>query len=412
MDSQTAVRTLTKELGDKLGRQIIIEDMYKERLVKNASHAYQIGNPVLVDFMDGHYSCEGISINGRDMANLLYLLVKNSSFADANYVFLGNTKGDEKIFTDSRFTATAYALIGQDEARSLEKIFYKDVPLNVLFAMDSLGIKNFARIYKLYTDHRKFDLEAKLAKEFIDCVSRFKYDSDEEINPSHFDFLGGLDKLNKALKGLGVTKILSTTEYRKSNAERYPGLVHKKNITQVVEELQTKKSLENSSFDSIIFDFDKSFLAEFFNFVFFLPYEDQNIIVNKNILKLHPDQIDYIRAMVKEYVNGENFGKYFECLDDGMQKQVVHSLSTISEKRPIYDSFLWLKGFKSFGLDYLGAYKNDAKSFMEYFTSRDVQGKKIILKDIMGCNVTNEEVVEWLNNNYSDLIREVGFSDG
>ncbi len=49
---------------------------------------------------------------------------------------------------------------------------------------------------------------------------------------------------------------------------------------------------------------------------------------------------------------------------------------------------------------------------MEYFTSRDVQGKKIILKDIMGCNVTNEKVVEWLNMNYSDLIREVGLSDG
>ncbi|MDP2906431.1 MAG: hypothetical protein Q8O03_00675 [Nanoarchaeota archaeon] len=411
MDSQTAVRTLTKGLGDKLGRQMIIEDVYKELLIKNASHAYQIDNPVLVDFMGGHYSYEGTSVNGRDMVNLLdLLLAKNSSFADANYIFLGNTTGGEKSFTDTRFIVTAYTLIGEDEVRSLEKNFYKDVPLDILFAMDRLGIQNFVRIYRLYTDSKKFDLEAKLAKEFIDFVSKLKYDGDEETSMVHFEFLGGLDKLNKDLRALGVTKGISTTEDRKSKIEKYPTLVHKKNIAKVVEELQTKKSLENSLLDGIIFDFDKYFLAEFFNFVFFLPYEDQNITVNKNILKLHSDQIDYIRVMVKEYVSGDNFGKYFECLDGERQKRVVHSLSTISEKRPIYDSFLWSKGFKNLSLNHLELYKNDSKGFIEYFTRKTLEEKKAILKDVMDCEFTNEGAIDWLNENEQDLIREVGFN--
>lgn len=411
MDKQKAVRTLTKELGDKFGRQIVIEEVYKDRLVKNASYTYQVDNPVLVDFMHGCYSCEGININGRDMNNLLDLLLrKNSSFTEANYIFIGNTPGGEKAFTDTRFTATAYSLIGEDEISSLEKNFYKNVSLDVLSAMDKLGIKNFARIYMLYTDSKQFDLEAKLAEEFIKCVSKFKYDSDGEINSSQFEFFGGLDKLNDAFKKMDITNTLNTTEDRKSSVKSYPTLIHKNNISKVVEELKIKKNLENSSFNELIFDFDRHFLSEFFNFVFFLPYEDQNIKVNKDILRLHIDQIDYVRVMAKEYAQGNNFEEYFDFLDDKRKKHVALALKTISEKKPVYDSFLWSKGFKDLSLNHLELYKNDSEGFIEYFACKTLGEKKVILKDIMECEFTNEKAIDWLNQHEHDLIREVGFS--
>jgi len=411
MDKQTAVRTLTKELGDKLGRQAVIEEVYKEQLVRNANYVYQLNNPVLVDFAHGCYYYDDISINGRDMKNLLDLLLrKNNSFTEANYIFLGNTPGGEKTFTDTRFTATAYALIGPDEMNNLEKNFYKNVSSDMFSAMDMLGIKNFAKVYRIYTDSEKFDLESKLIREFVGRVSALEYDSDGEINKAHFDPFGGLDGLNEYFKKMGLTASLSTTEDRKSSAKNYPTLVHKKNILRVIEEIQTKKGLGDSFFDEYLSRLDKDFLKDFFNFVFFLPYEDQNLKVNKDILRLYDNKLDYISILVKEYVKGEYFQDYFDILNSDKQKQVVLTLSTISERNPAYDSFLWIKGFRNMGLDYMKAYKNDTKSFIEYFNSKDNYMRKIILNDIMGCDATNEDVIKWLNENHPELIREVGFN--
>ncbi len=411
MDKKTAVRTLTKELGGKFGRQIVTEEVYKQQLVKNASHVYQLGNPLLVDFMNERYSCDGISINGRDMLNLLdILLTKNSSFTEANYIFLGNTPGGEKAFTDTRFTATAYALVGQDEMHNLERNFYKNISSDTLFAMDTLGIKNFTRIYELYKDTKKSNFEAKLIKEFIDCVSRLQYDSDGEIDKQHLASFGGVDKLNEYIRKLGVTARISTTDDRKSSIKSYPSLIHNKNLSRVLGELQTKKDLEHIFFSEYLSGLDKNFLNEFFNFVFSLPYEDQNLKVNKDILRLHGGQVDYVNILVKEYVKGNYFQEYFDILNSNKQKQVVLTLNTISERNPSHDSFLWKKGFKDVDVDYMVLYKTDSESFIDYFAGRTTDEKRIILKDIMDSDFINDKVTVWLNDGYLDLMREVGFN--
>ena len=89
------------------------------------------------------------------------------------------------------------------------------------------------------------------------------------------------------------------------------------------------------------------------------------------------------------------------------QRQTVNALRSIKIRNPYYDLFLWDKGFKNVNLNHMHLYKKDTDLFIDYFGSRAESEKKKILKDIMACDYTNNQVAKWLEDNEVDLMREV-----
>ncbi len=58
--------------------------------------------------------------------------------------------------------------------------------------------------------------------------------------------------------------------------------------------------------------------------------------------------------------------------------------------------------------NYLMLYEKNSRKFIKYFNEQPDANKKKILKELLEYDKTNEEIVRWLDKNYSGLIREVG----
>lgn len=58
----------------------------------------------------------------------------------------------------------------------------------------------------------------------------------------------------------------------------------------------------------------------------------------------------------------------------------------------------------------LRLYRGDAKGFMKFFSKIDKSRKKELLNEIFSCEYENKEVIEWLNKNELELLREAGFN--
>jgi len=59
----------------------------------------------------------------------------------------------------------------------------------------------------------------------------------------------------------------------------------------------------------------------------------------------------------------------------------------------------------------VGLYKDGTKRFIEFFSKvEDKDKKKELLNIIFKCEYENKEVIEWLNENEQDLLREIGFN--
>ncbi len=69
---------------------------------------------------------------------------------------------------------------------------------------------------------------------------------------------------------------------------------------------------------------------------------------------------------------------------------------------------LKIKLFRKPDDDYLVLYEKNPKKFIKYFREQSNTNKKKILKELLEHDNTNEEIVKWLDKNYSGLIREVG----
>jgi hypothetical protein len=156
---------------------------------------------------------------------------------------------------------------------------------------------------------------------------------------------------------------------------------------------------------------EKQGTDNFLELLFTIPYEDQVLENNKGILQRFHYHIDYVEILTREYSNGKYFQDYFNCLESGNKKRVFDNLKNIKKRSPINDSFLWANGFKELKLDHLELYKNSAKNFIDYFNNRNLEEKKVILKDIMSYDFANEEIIKWLNETHLDLVREVGFNE-
>ena len=137
MDKEKATRILAKALAEKVGSSVVGEVSYKDRLVEKAYLIYQVGEPFFV--LNDHYHDKKI-----------FVVDDKTDFLDANYFFLETLPGDCESY-ESRCMVTPYALIGDKEEKDIRGIFYKDIPPEVVYAMDFLNIKHYADIYAEYS---------------------------------------------------------------------------------------------------------------------------------------------------------------------------------------------------------------------------------------------------------------------
>ena len=308
MDKEKAARILARELGSYEKKKVIIEESHKESLLKNSSAFYQIAAQIY-----GEQNVYQKYDNKFTQAIIKNLLSAYSDLEDANYFFITNMSIIEheqrnyRVVSKVPYVVTPYALIGKNEKQNIKELFYKDVPKNILYAMDVFSIDNHVSNYKSYINN--YNLNAS---------------------------------------------------------------------------------------------------DDFFNFVFNIPDEDQNIERNKSFLQVLQSN-DLIEILTNEYTKDKqsHFQEYFDCLREYKQKEVVKYLSCAKERNLSHDSFLWSKGFKEIKLDYMQIYKENTDNFIEYFKSRKPDDKKTILKDIMNYDYTNKAAADWLNENEIELLREV-----
>ncbi|MBL7100573.1 MAG: hypothetical protein ISS23_01320 [Nanoarchaeota archaeon] len=153
------------------------------------------------------------------------------------------------------------------------------------------------------------------------------------------------------------------------------------------------------------------FSDRFLNFVFSLPYKEQDIDANKIILTNLFHRLDYVvNILAREYSHGKYFKEYFDRLPRHCKEKVVDEISSL-ERNLDHDLFLLKKDFVIGKIDPVDIYRKDAGSFIEYFQKLDLETRKFVIEKIYDEPV-NEEVVDWLNENHVNLLREVGFLGG
>ncbi|MDP2906425.1 MAG: hypothetical protein Q8O03_00645 [Nanoarchaeota archaeon] len=377
MDKKTATLTLTEKLRDNNNYHVIINPYYQKKLLEESIACYQIGE--IIAF--GSYAIRD-SLKNKNSA--LYEKLEPK----ANYLFI------ESFEIDKRATASSFAIIGGEEINQLRDTFYKNVPSDIEIAMKVLDIKNYAQLYQDYFDNGLADIlkNYPLYSKLKSCLP-YIYREGLNYKPCRLleKYFGmSLKKLNQELKNLNICTTVDTS-----------GSVYKGDIIDLI--LDIEQSTLLGQFGDL--------LEGFFNFVFTIPNEERNIETNKAILKLPCETLDYVKILTGEYFKGKNFSEYFDCLDAEKQKKVINALESSKTDNSVYNSFLWSRGFKTIGLDHLRLYKEDAKRFITYFQGKNIEEKKAIVKDIMNCDATNEEVVNWLNEYCLDIVREVGLSN-
>lgn len=150
------------------------------------------------------------------------------------------------------------------------------------------------------------------------------------------------------------------------------------------------------------------FDEDIFKYIIDLPLNYQNPKVNVFLIKNIKDPY-LLELLVNEYCNdGEQFQEYFLCLPHEHQKRVASKLNSLAKRIPNINQFLWKQGFEVGTLDHLALYKESNEDFIRYFKSRDDSEKRIILSDLLNCKETNEHLIRWLDENYSELIKNVG----
>lgn len=426
MNKEQATRILSKELAKIKGQKFIVNSAYQKHLLEKAISAYEVEHEK--PFSSQTYIQDVNKATSREIADFTKeykarITTYCSEVKDANYIFTEHFENlsqtlrqahsaylSDALYSYLTFTNTFsfFALIGEKEAENLKSLFYKNVSPEVVQAMDVLEIKHFVDDYYNYKNLNVSFLEKldslTMAKKFINYMSIVRFDKDDETPTSRLnEHVGSILDINKHLKQLGLSSVVSDKEYRKTTLEGY---IHKDNLLKVIDEL---KGVENIDRIKELKTIDEYYNG-FFNFVFSLPYEDQNIEMNKFIIKRSPASFDYVQILVKEYSDGKYFQEYFDCLDAEKQKKVVESLKSVPKKNSDHNVFLWNKGFKDVDMDYMNLYKTDYTGFIEYFAGRTTDEKKVILKDIMDADFVNEKVTAWLNDNYLDMMREVGFN--
>lgn len=369
MDKRTATLTLTEKLVE-LGYLNSVDDpAIKSYLLDKAKS-------VVLDLKKGkleYYDSE----QGKPRANYL--------FYSSRRIFL-DKYGNKKTYE----TVTPVALIGEIEERVLRENFYKDVPNEIIKAFEIFGISNFIEQYKFYSS-----------------LSEGNFQDDDILN-----LCGNVYTPFKTGMGVEIGDIVQGTmskryyKVEKIADERIEGFrFHDGELKYPDKE----ESYANCDFKNMVPIKKCVYSENFLNFIFTLPYEEQNIPANMMILK-HVGSIDFCKILLKEYSEGKHFKDYFSVLDEGRQKKVVDKINDLQEQNEVLNSWLFNQDF-ILELDYLELYKTDTESFISYFIRSDPDTQGVIISDIFDCGHMNQDVIKFLEENYPDLLRDTAFKE-
>lgn len=397
MDRYQATKTLTEKLAGHFGKLVVSDHNSKKRLLKKAKYSYPIGSSFDIfterDFPKLDY-VKRVSndevIRNRNLDEFVDKLVS----PEANYVFFSDKAvlGEYKCLV----SLTPYAIIGGKELEAVKRLFYKTYNVNIREAISSLEIKDFFMLYNTYKYNKDFpDLFCNFEnfkKDILEFLKTCTYDSSNDTRASEFEERFGIAEINSRLKKMNINFTLPPLE--KSN------WIKKQSVNSLI------KLLQNHTFD---LEFEDSLKLEFLKFIFELPCEERNLEMDKFLFQKFNQHLDTYTIMLKEYQQGKFFKDFFEILNDSQQKMIVNVINQSNVQNQDYNHYLWMKGSKEIRLDYLKLYKEDSEGFISYYEDRHMEEKKVILKDIMECDFINDKVTEWLNQNESDLIREVSF---
>jgi len=398
MDKYQATKILTEKLAGHFGKLIVSDDNSKKRLLEKAEYSYPVGNSLDV-FIERNYP----KINyAKQVSDKDALITQNlEEFVDklvppeANYAFLSDKTalGEYKCL----ISLTPYAIIGNKEVEAIKRLFYKAYDANIREAISSLGIKDFFMLYNMYAHNKDFpdvfcNFE-KFKKDFLDFLKTRTYDSSNDTRASDFDEAFGINELNLRLKQMSINFTIPPLE--KST------WIKNQSVQGLI------KLLQKHTFD---LEFEDSLKSEFLKFVFELPYGERNLEMDKFLFQKFNQFLDINSIMLKEYQQGKFFKDFFTVLSSGQQNMVINVIKHSNIQNSDVNHYLWMMGSRDIRLDYLNLYKENAEDFISYFKDRLSEERKVILKDIMECDFINDNVTEWLNQNESDLIREVGFN--
>lgn len=122
------------------------------------------------------------------------------------------------------------------------------------------------------------------------------------------------------------------------------------------------------------------------------------------------DEVDACGIMLNEYSKDKPFKDYFAVLDEKCQKEVVKGIKSLPNRNKFLDSWLFKEGF-DIDVDYLKLYKEDTEGFIRYFKYNSTEVKKLIISDLLGYEHINPKVIEFLEKEYSHLLRDTAFND-
>jgi len=114
------------------------------------------------------------------------------------------------------------------------------------------------------------------------------------------------------------------------------------------------------------------------------------------------EQFEYVFELSKR---GSNVLEAIEYLSNKELKGKVKKLNEDNVGK-IYE---FTKKLNQFTFDEFEISEEDSELFISYFDTKNEEEQKHILKDLMNCKYDNEEVIAHLDQNYSSLVREVGF---
>jgi len=378
MDKRTATLTLTEKLRELGYINLVSDTSVKSYLLDNAKS-------VVLDFKKGSLVPKGkqsINLNrfGEDSLGTTftncpkanYFFTEGGSIEKGNYAYL------------KKAIITPVALIGEIEERVLKETFYKDMPDEMLTAFKVLNIPNFLRQYEAYSSFSDEDTELHVKGLYFP----FKEADVVEIG----DIIQGAQSKRFYL----VDKI-------KPNGD-----ISGKTFKDVFLKTPCGPSSYNECNLSAIIPIKKNYPDYFFNFVFTLPYEDQNITANKVILK--SGKVDFCRILLEKYSKGRHFQEYFQVLDEEKQKLIVDKLKDLPEQNKFLNSWLFNQGF-ILELDYLDFYMNYSEKFIKYFSKSTQDVQELIVSDIFSCGHINQEVIDFLEKDYPDLLRDMAFKE-
>ena len=384
MDKRTATLTLTEKLQQMGYVNIVHDDVLKSYFLEKAKS-------VVLDF--GYSKSQIVDFKGIDISSERNIEITLSDFKTkfpkANYLF-----AKEKMITQGavscRNLITPAAIIGEAEERILKKECYKDVLYDIHNALEVLDIPNFIEIYDIYLSLKDDNIDFKELSGQKDSSIMYRPFKKE-------DTIG----IGDIIQGYESKKYYLVKEIQKD------GIKGPRFLDDQLNTLDENDSNCPNKYINPIYKFYPIILLEFMKFVLTLPKEEQNININEKILKSLPNSNILTEILRNEYLKGENFTKYFNAVNENAQKETINDFKSIQERNSSYDSFLWDKGFKEVNLDYMRLYKKDYQEFIEYFRNKKQDEKKTILKSIMNCDYTNEDVASWLHENEIELLREV-----